>query len=147
MDDEIEMVDGRPLFLKRMIWDIFPHDADITEVQRRLGLLPDQPDGLEMAHAESDARIDTVRPLIRASSMLSAYIAEVVGVYLVMTMEGQAGRKLELPDGFYESFAEQNQEAIFLGSMALIAHMIDAGVLTYASDIEKKAAELRNNGE
>jgi hypothetical protein len=147
MADEIEMVDARPLFLKRMIWDIFSHDSDIAEVQRRLGLVPDQPDGLEMAHAESDARIAMIQPLIRPSSLLTHYIAEVMGVYLVMSLEAHAGRSVELPDDFYESFAEQNQETIFLGSMALIAHMMDAGVLAYASDIKKKAAELRNNGE
>lgn len=143
MADEIEQVDARPLFLKRIIWDVFPHDADIAEVQRRLGLVPDQPDGLEMAHKESDARIAKVAPLIKAASLLTHYIAEVMGVYLVMGLEAHHGTRVELPEGFYESFAEQNQETIFLGGMALIAHMIDAEVLTYDKDIEKRAAARR----
>jgi hypothetical protein len=131
-DAELGVLDPRPLLLKKFIWDIFPHDADIADVQHRLGLMVDTEDGMEVDHRASDLRIARIKPLCEGTSALSGYLAEVMGVYLVTQLEEMSGPEgVEIPDGFIDGLADQNHEIIYLGGLALIAHMLDIGVLQY----------------
>lgn len=132
---EPEPLDPRPLILKKMIWDVFPHDADISDAQKRLGLSVDSADGLEIEHRASDTRLLRVEPLTQVAAILSGYIAEVMGVYLVTTLEQETGEPVETPEGFLEAFAAQNHEVLYLGSTALISHLMDVGVLEYGKKV------------
>lgn len=131
-------LDPRPLMLRRMVWDIFPHDTEVVkDVQRKLGLVPDQPDGLEFEHDASDTRINRVAPMSKALETLSGYAAEVIGYFLLAMIEAQADddEAVEVPDGFHQSFARQNSEVIFESAYAIIAHLMDTGVLVYGEKV------------
>lgn len=139
MANETELpLDPRPLMLKRMVWDIFPHDTDVVrEVQRQLGLVPDQPDGLEMEHDASDTRINRVAPMSKALETLSEYAAGVIGYYLLAVLEASAddGDDIEVPEGFLKSMYHQNSEIIFESAYAIISHLMDTGVLAYGEKV------------
>lgn len=137
MENETEpRLDPRPLLLKRMVWDVFPHEADVVrEVQTRLGLVPDGDDGLEVEHRASDTRINRVAPLGSALEQLSGYAAEVMGQYLVAVVEAHTDGEAEIPEGFHEAFATQNQEVIYDASYAIICHLMDTGILAYGEKV------------
>lgn len=137
MGNETEpRLDPRPPLLKRMVWDIFPHDAEIVqEVQKRLGLVPDSEDGLEVEHRASDTRINRVAPLTGTLETLSGYAAEVMGQYLVSVLETTAGQEVELPEGFHDSFGRQNAEVINSATYAILCHLMDTGVLAYGPKV------------
>lgn len=127
-----DVLDPRPHVLKKLIWDVFPHCADIAGAQRRLGLVPDTEDGMEFDHADADVRLSRVEPLEDTASVLTHYIAEVMGVYMLMSVEASTGEEMpELPDGFTEAFAAQNHEIIYLGALSLISHLMDEEILVY----------------
>jgi hypothetical protein len=137
MENETEpRLDPRPLLLKRMVWDVFPHDADVVrEVQSRLGLVPDGAEGLEVEHRASDTRINRVAPLGNALETLSGYAAEVMGQYLVAVLESHSDDEVELPEGFHDAFATQNSEIIYDSTYAIICHLMDTGVLAYGPKV------------
>lgn len=127
--------DPEPLILKRMTWDIFPHDPDlIRAAQAQLGLVPDTPDGLDVEHDASDTRLNNLNPLSDVLRTLSASAARVAGRYLITSACQQAGTGIDLPDGFHESFAAQNEELIYDASYAIIAHLMDTGVLAWGEE-------------
>ena len=137
MEHEPElMIDPRPLLLKRLVWDIFPHDPDVVrEAQHRLGLIPDDAEGLEVEHSASDTRVNRVAPLTAALHTLSGYAAEVIGHYLVASLEA-TDDDAELPDDeFFGRFARQNSEVIYDSVLAIIAHLMDTGVLEYGKKV------------
>lgn len=140
MENTPELLDLRPLLLKRFTWDIFPHDFElIAEVHSQLGLFPDNEDGMTVEHTASDARVNRVRPLGDALSTLSGLAAEVVGHYMVRVMEDEDD-DTEVPEGFYESFASQNTAVIYEGAYSIIAHLMDKGVLVYGSKVTGQEA-------
>lgn len=140
MENETETLDPRPLLLKRMIWDVYPHcEEDIREAQSALGLVPDGDDGMSAEHDASDVRMLRVQALDRPLQYLSAMAAEVVGPYLIHLAETDAGETLNVPDGFYEGFAGQNGTIIFAACKAIIGHLMDTDVLTYGKRVTLNA--------
>jgi hypothetical protein len=137
MENETEpRLDPRPLLLKRLVWDVFPHDADVVkEIQTRLGLVPDGDDGLEVEHRASDTRINRVAPLGDTLETLSGYAAEVMGQYLVAVLEHHTDGEVETPEGFHEAFAQQNGEIIYDSTYAIICHLMDKGILVYGPKV------------
>ena len=135
MENETEQLDIRPLLLKRFVWDIFPHDFDaIREVQQQLGLVPDGAEGAKVEHELSDKRLNRVGPLDSTLRTLSDVAAEVVGRSVLAPVAANSG-ELEVPDGFYESFRRQNGEIIRDSALAIIAHLLDTGVLEYGQKV------------
>lgn len=131
-------LDPRPLMLKRMVWDIFPHDPEIVKaVQGQLGLVPDHADGLEMEHDASDTRINRVAPMSGVLETLSGYAAEVIGYYLLAVLQASADddEEIEIPENFHATMARQNSEVIFESAYAIIAHLMDTGVLAYGEKV------------
>lgn len=130
--------DPRPLILRRFIWDIFPHDYDvIREVQGNLGLVPDHDDGMDVEHHASDKRIGKALPLEDTLDVLSEYAAEVLTQYMVESVREHAGGDFEVPDEVREGFEAQNAEILSEGLFAVIAHLMDTGVLVYGPKIQK----------
>jgi len=138
-EDELDM---RPLVIKRLIWDIYPHDIDLVrDVQSKLGLVPDTDDGLEIEHDASDVRINRVAPLTDALETLAGYAAEVMGHYMVAMVSAHADEDMEVPEGFYEGFARQNGQVIYDGTYAILCHLLATGVLEYGSKFRKKGEQ------
>jgi len=141
MENKTEpQLDPRPLVLKRLVWDIFPHDHEIIrEAQKRLGLVPDADGGLEVEHEASDTRINLAAPLAKALGMMSGYAAEVMGQHLIAVLESNAegGEVAELPEGFIEAFSRQNSEIIYDSAYAIISHFMDTGVLVYGPKVRE----------
>lgn len=131
MEIETGQPDFRVLLLRNLIWDVFPHDNDIVrKAQQQLGLVPSAEDGLDVEHGQSDVRINRVAPLDLAIGNLSVLAARVLGVYMIHCLEARAGREVEVPDGFLDGFARQNEEIINEGTHAIICHLLDTGALT-----------------
>jgi hypothetical protein len=135
---EEEAVNLKPLLLKKFVWDIFPHEADIPAVLLSLGLVPDGEEGQEVEHAASDARLSKVAPMFKAVEVLSGIMGEAMTAYLLHLLEKQGGDLASLPDEIRETMTTQNAEVIFQGSIAMIAHMIDYEVLTYTEEMRNR---------
>jgi hypothetical protein len=139
MENETELLDPRPLLLKRMIWDIFPHDPDLIRVaQAGLGLVPDGDEGLDVEHEMSDARIRRAAPLAETLRTLSGYAAEVIRQYLIACMDARAfeeGPSVEIPVEFLDGLAEQNADIIFDSAYAILASLLESGVLVYGREV------------
>lgn len=133
-----EGINLKPLLLKKFVWDIFPHEADIPAVLLSLGLVPDGEEGQEIEHAASDARLDRVAPMFPATKILSGIMGEAMTAYLLHLLVEQGGDVSEMPEGFRETMTAQNTEVIFQGSLAMIAHMMDYDVLTYTEEMMRK---------
>lgn len=141
MENETEL-DPRPLLLKRMTWDIFPHDYGvIREVQGKLGLVPDHDEGLDVEHAASDARVNKLAPLQETLDILAEFAGEVMAQYLVLSITGKTESDVEVPDEIIEAFEEQNAEVLSEGVFAIISHLMDTGILEYGAKIRKLLAD------
>lgn len=138
MEHETELLDMRPLLLKRFVWDIFPHDdfEVIGEVQKQLGLVPDHDDGLEVEHEASDTRMNRVAPLSNALRTLSSLAAEVVGAYVGAAIgDDDEDDESEVPEDFLEVFNRQNAEIIYDSAYAIVSHLMATGVLEYGKKV------------
>lgn len=141
MENDTELLDMRPLLLKRFVWDIFPHDdiEVIGEAQRQLGLVPDHDDGLDVEHEASDTRLNRVAPLSNALRTLSALAAEVIGAYVETCDEHDETcaehDETEVPAESLEVFNRQNAEIINDAAYAIICHLMDTGVLEYGKKV------------
>lgn len=129
-----EVINLKPLLLKKFVWDIFPHDADIQAVLLSLGLMPDGEEGQKIEHAASDERLRKVAPMYKALKILSGIMGEAMTAYLMHLLEENGGALAEMPEGFRDVMTAQNGEVIYAGSIAMIAHMIDYEVLTYTTE-------------
>jgi hypothetical protein len=145
-EPELSPLDPRPLVIKRMVWDIFPHDYDlIREVQGKLGLVPDHDEGLDVEHAASDTRVNKIVPLQETIDILSGFAGEVLAQYLVLCIKAQTENPdIEVPGDVIEAFEVQNAEVLSEGVFAIVSHLMDTGVLAYGEKIRKL---LEDNGE
>jgi hypothetical protein len=139
MENEAELSpDPRPLVLKRLAWDVFPHDYDaIREVQGRLGLVPDDDEGMDVEHAASDARVNRIAPLQETLDVLSEFAGEVLAHYMLLTVSAEAGDGVEVPQEIIDVFQEQNAEVLSEGVSAIVSHLMDTGILEYGAKIKK----------
>lgn len=133
MANETELLDPRPLLIKRLIWDVFPHDTDLVrEVQEKLGLVPDDIDGLAVEHDASDTRINRAAPLDPALRVMSQIVSEVVSLYVLAGLE-----HADVPDDFQETFGQQNVYIIYEGVHAIVCHLLDTGALAYGEKVRE----------
>lgn len=136
MEHETGQPDMRALLLRKLAWDVFPHDNDIVrEVQQQLGLVPSDEDGLDFEHDQSDTRINRLAPLAPALRNLSRLAAEVTGLYMIFVMEAHADAELEIPEEFLEGFTQQNTEIIFESVHSILCHLLDVGALAYGEKV------------
>jgi hypothetical protein len=136
-------LDPRPLVTRRMIWDIYPHAYDQTEIQKRLGLTPDSQDGLDMDHKASEIRHRATVPLHAVLAIMSECAGNVMTDMLMQEMldavaeeAAESGEEfdeleIEFEEGYVESFAEQNTQVIFHSALAIIGQLLANGLLAY----------------
>lgn len=138
MEQQPDILDPRPLVIKRMAWDVFPHDFElIREVQLALGLVPDGDSGMDVEHSKSDTRVNRTAPMKPALRSLSGYAAEVVGQYVIACATDDDA---EVPEGFIASFTKQNTVIIYESTFAILCHLLDTGVLEYGKKVRDGAA-------
>lgn len=131
--------DPRPLVLKRMIWDVFPHDySAIGEAQGYLGLVPDEAEGMEVEHDASDLRIARMMPLHVPIGTLSDLAGSVVACYVIQHCQAEFGDDEDvLPPEVVAQFEAQTSEVIAHGAYAVISHLMDTGVLAYSDKFRR----------
>lgn len=128
---------SRAQLMKRLVWDIFPHDfGEISHAQEHLGLLPDSDEGMHSEHDASDTRVNRAAVLRPALEVLARCTAEVSVVYLMSLAQGPACTDPGMSEeDAYRGLVEQTAVAVYFSSYAIIAHLLDTGVLEYGRKI------------
>lgn len=135
MEQDTSLGTARPLLMKQLTWDILPHDARrIRAVQARLGLPPDTCDGAEFEHDRSDIRLGAAVPLEPALELLSGMAAEVFTAYLANILEDDDGDP-GITAQAAAAFTAEVTPLVCDSALALIALLLDSGVLAYSQGI------------
>lgn len=124
-DDTLDLgeIDLTPVLLRRLTWDIMPC-SEVAGLLTALGLTHGTDEGMAMDHRDSHHRMAQVYPLENYFQRFS----EILGVITATALTKKAG--VDLGEGSVK-FAEQNQEVILHSARAIVAQLIEAGVLTY----------------
>jgi hypothetical protein len=132
MEQETETINRRPLVIGEFIWDMFPHQLDSTayrNIQNSLGLLPSDDDGLDILHKMADLRKLKIQPIQPKLEEMSVWAAEVVVEYAFRSAQARGAELSELPGEIRLMFNTQNKEVLEMGVTAIVAHLVDTGVL------------------
>lgn len=115
----------KALLLRRFAHDITACD-ETNQLLAALGLTLGSPEGQEIDHQASHARMHQVHPM---EATLKLY-AEIMGVVVSTAMTEGAGCTQTMGDASI-AFAEQNAEVVLASSRAIIAQLMFMGVLQY----------------
>ena len=126
--EDIGPVDIGPILTRRLAWDTLPCD-EVKGIMPALGMTPSSDEGFEIEHDESHRRIAVVYPL----ETILVQSAGVLGKILSRAMSDAAGVTESLGDGM-GSFAEQNAEVALASARAVIALLMDEGVIMYTPE-------------
>jgi hypothetical protein len=137
-----EEVDLTQLWLRRIAWDVIPC-ADAPSVQASLGLVPSDPEAAENEHRASHARMALASPLEPAIDQFAGAVSQVLSRYLV-DMFGTQVKESITPE-LMDKLVRQNTEIVRVGSMAVLAQLIDTGVLGYTEKILGRFAEQQGD--
>jgi hypothetical protein len=133
MEQETDQkIDRRPLVIGDLIWDMFPHHLEGTDyrnIQNALGLLPSDDDGLDILHKMSDKRKAVLSPIMPKLDELSGYAAEVVVEYAFRSLQARGADITEVPAEIRQVFNYQNTQILELALPAVLAHLIESGML------------------
>lgn len=128
-------VDPRTRFLGGIIHDVFPDEAtneSIIRAQSNLGLVPSSPDGISIEHKDSAKRINRVKVLAPALDALAVITSEAVSEYVIQQVEST-----DVPvDQLRSVLVPQNAQVIAVGAQAIIANLIEQGILTFGDGNE-----------
>ncbi len=125
-----DQVDLTPILTRRLAWDSLPCD-EAPAVLERLGLTPSSPEGAEIEHQDSHQRIMQVMPL----EPFLQRSASVLGTVVSMAMAEAKGVADQLVDeDGMEHFAAQNAEVALCSARAIIAQLMDEGVIMYTPE-------------
>lgn len=139
-DDDLEPIDLTNIWLRKFAWDVIACQ-DAQELQAKIGLVPTDQESAELEHVESHKRMRMVSPLEPAVNDFSDMISKILSTYLI-DMASEAV-KSQLTDVLTEKLETQNSEMVRIGALAIIATLIDTGVLTYTEQVFAKAEERR----
>ena len=126
--EDIGPVDLVPILTRRYAWDTLPCDA-VEDIMPALGLPPSSDEGADIEHAESHRRVAMVYPL----ETFLVQSSGVLGKILARAMSDAAGVTDNLGDGM-TPFAEQNAEVVLASARAVIAQLMDEGILMYTPE-------------
>lgn len=128
--DEPEVDYYSPQMLaKRLLWDIIP-DEDIPQFVPLMGLVPDSPDVAELEQEASHARLAAVAPLLYLLEHF-APLASGITSSAILVNSGE-----RLSEELARSLFLQHRQIILASSVAIIANLLDMGVLTYSDGVQ-----------
>lgn len=134
-----DTIDARPLTVSNLIWDIMPAKTrgyTIQKVQERLGLHPSDVEGLEVENRLSEARKQAIVPIAPVIMQLSGWSAEVVMAKNLCELEESAGMPVIVPDEVKSAVWTQTATQIVTTSAAIIAHLLETGVIKLGDGLE-----------
>ncbi len=141
MDTEQTVIDWRRPTIADFIWDMFPHQLasdDYRRIQDSLGLIPSDDDGLDLLHAEADKRKAKMEPIQTKLDQMSGWAAEVVVEYAFRSAQAHGAELPVLPPEIRAMFNTQNTNVIQMAATAIVANLIDTGVLAYGEKVKAK---------
>lgn len=141
-DEDLEPIDLTPMWLRKFTWDALPC-RDAQEMHKKLGLVPTDDESAELEHVESHARMHMVSHIEPAVDTFSDVVSKVLSTYLID--RASDGVKSELTDALTDKLFSQNSELIRIGSLSIIAALIDTGVLGYTEKIFNKIKEQQGD--
>lgn len=121
-------LDLTPWVRRKIMWDILPHD-EVPKLCQEAGLTPGSDEGVEWEHQESHVRLDRIEELLPTIMIYSAVIADVIGKALLRP----ENLKAEPTEGQVEQFTEQNYNFIRAANIAILAELVDSGILQIRS--------------
>lgn len=127
------LLDPRPLLIKRMMWDLLPHDDDVIRgAYRSLGLTPDSDGGMDSEHEASHVRLDLADALVPALRDLSGFAAEII-VQCFLSEEDEddeceSGCECGGATGHYS-------EVVFDACHMILCQLLETGVLAYGRKV------------
>lgn len=117
---------------RRLVFDMMPCSSSQGAINT-LGLNPSSPEGAKIEHMASHARMDKLAPVIGPIHVYAALIAEIwMKVFLASVPEGS------VPEEMKPQIYATQMEKIIEASSAIIANMLDSGMLAYGDGITKK---------
>lgn len=134
MEETEQKIDWRRPTIADFIWDMFPHQLagdDYRRIQDSLGLVPSDDDGLTLLHDLADKRKMKVAPIQDKLDLLSGWAAEVIVEYAFRSVQARGADLPELPAEIRMAFNAQNTNVLQMGVAAIVANLIDTGVLAY----------------
>jgi hypothetical protein len=108
---------------RKMVWDIVPCNQ-VRDFMPPMDLIPGSDDVTEMEHRESHARLDRVAPLADRLHGDCEMAARVV-TSIMLRLDTDS----EVDPETVEIVVEQNSDVIFSGMAAILAQLIDEGVV------------------
>lgn len=115
-----EEIDLRPLVMRRLVWDLLPHE-EVPDLLEEFGLLRGDEEMIAMEHTAADRRINLGHPYFNLILSYSALASSV----LATTLMGNAPETAE----DREKFARQNILLINSACCAIVANFLAAGIL------------------
>ena len=134
---EQDALDPRPLLMKRMMWDLLPHDDDvIREAYRLLGLTPDSDGGMSSEHEASHARLELADALVPALRDLSGFASEIIVGYYLSDEDDEDEDEDACESGCECGGATGHYaEVIFDACFMILCQLLETGVLAYGRKV------------
>lgn len=134
-----DFVDHGPLTRRELAFDLLPHD-EVQEIMPRLGLDNADPEMFNLEHMDSHARLHKVDPIMPLIQVFSGLIAQTFNqAYLT-----QAEESGDITKGHREAFNRQNLAIIQSSTIAMLAQLLQIGVITIDPTIMVVGGELPN---
>jgi len=107
------------------------HNKDPLPIMRRAGLVPPSTEGLKIARAESEHRLACVAPLVFEVNRLAQIVSEMV-MHIILSGDGE-----KPPPEVVAEAEMQNAMLIRIGTLIVIAHLLEADILHYSERVVK----------
>jgi hypothetical protein len=142
--EEMGEVDLTNMWLRKFSWDII-QCSEVQEMQRKIGLVPTDQESAELEHIESHTRMKMVGPLEPAIDDFAGLVSKVLSAYLIEI--ASEGVKSQVSDATSEKLVKQNAEILRIGTLAIVATLMDTGVIGYTERIFAQVKERAEAAE
>lgn len=110
------------MLVRKMAWDT-TQCTKVPDLLTALGLTHGTPEGMQLDHDQSHTRLYRVLPL---EQLLAGYSSVLGGV---LTKSMLMAKGADISDEDEEGFAEQNAEIVMAAARAIVANLLDTGIL------------------
>lgn len=128
-----EPIDLVPMVQHRLLMDILPFE-NVKDFWGALALVPPSPDVEEVLQAESNARMQKVRPLGPVCEMYVVLTADIIteAMYqrLVAAQDPDDAMSLDQARDMRPMMLNQNREVVRAAIYPTLAHLIDGGFIS-----------------